>query len=119
MKIRNKRLGPLVIADAKLRLAPGEVVEAPKATPQLEAALRRGLIVKVEEDTPLGAPQPAEPAPSVPADYERLSAGEAIEYIDDEDDPEKLKGILRAEKRKTVLEALRKKLQEVSGGAAQ
>jgi hypothetical protein len=119
MKIRSNRPGPLVIADAKLRLAPGEVVEAPMATPQLEAALKRGFVVKVDEETPVGAPEPVEPAPSVPADYERLSAGEAIEYIDDEDDPEKLKGILRAEKRKTVLDALRKKLQEVSGGAAQ
>lgn len=119
MRIRSNRPGPLVIADAKLRLAPGEVVEAPEATPQLEAALKRGFVEKVNEETPVGAPEPVEPAPSVPADYERLSAAEAIEYIDDEDDPEKLKGILRAEKRKTVLESLRKKLQEVSGGAPQ
>lgn len=118
MKIRSNRPGPLVIADAKLRLAPGEVVEAPKNTPQLDAALKRGFVEKVEEDTPIGAPQPVQPPPSVPADYERLSAGEAIEYIDDEDDPEKLQGILRAEKRKTVLDALRKKLKEVSAGAA-
>ena len=119
MKIRSNRPGPLVIADAKLRLAPGEVVEVAKATPHMDAVLARGLVEKVNEDTPLGAPEPSEPVAVVPADYERLSAAEAIEYIDDEDDPEKLKGILRAEKRKTVLDALRRKLQEVSGGAAQ
>ena len=119
MKIRSNRPGPLVIADAKLRLAPGEVVEAAKATPHMDAVLARGFVEKVDEETPLGAPEPPEPVAVVPADYERLSAAEAIEYIDDEDDPEKLKGILRAEKRKTVLESLRKKLQEVSGGAAQ
>ena len=119
MKIRNKRPGPLVIADAKIRLAPGEVVEVPQPTRQTESALARGLVEKVADGTPVGAPKAAEPAPVVPADYERLSASEAIEYIDDEEDVGKLEGILKAEKRKTVLDALRKKLEEVSGGAAQ
>ena len=119
MKIRNKRPGPLVIADAKIRLAAGEVIEVEQSTRQLESALDRGFVEKVAETTPVGAPEPPEPAPSVPADYERLSASEAIEYIDDEEDVAKLESILKAEKRKTVLGALRKKLEEVSAGAAE
>ena len=119
MKVRSKRPGPLVIADAKLRLAPGETAEIENPTRQMERALRRGLIERLPDDARVGALHAKPEAASIPSDYERLSAAEAIEYIDDEDDPEKLKGILRTEKRKTVLDALRKKLQEVSAGAAQ
>ena len=56
MKIRSKRPGPLVIADAKLRLRPGEVVEVKALSPQGEGALGRGFIEQVAEDTPVGPP---------------------------------------------------------------
>ncbi len=119
MKIRNNRRGPLVIADARLRLAPGEVTEVEKASRQMEKALSKGWVEKVDDAAPVGAPKPAQQVPGLPADYQRLSVSEAIEYIDDEQDKAKLKAILGTEKRKTVLEVLRKKLEEVGSGAAQ
>ena len=119
MKIKSKRPGPLVIADAKLTLAPGEVVEIDRVTPQTQTALERGFVEEVTEDTPVGAPEPTQPTPDQPADYQRLSAAEAIEYIDDEDDTRKLEAILATEKRKTVLDALGRKLQEVKAGGAE
>ena len=111
--------GNLVIADAKLTLAPGEVVEVKEPTPQTQSALERGFVEEVSEGTPVGAPEAPEPTPAVPASYERLSAAEAIEFIDDEDDPAALQAILGAEKRKTVLEALNRKLEEAGAGGAE
>ena len=116
MKIRNKCQGPLVIADAKLRLAPGEVVEVATVTPQTQGALERQFVEKVGDDAPIGAPEPTEPTPDQPVEYQRLSAAEAIEYIDDEEDATKLEAILATEKRKTVLDALGRKLDEVKPG---
>ena len=119
MKIRNKCQGPLVIADAKLRLAPGEVVEVAVVSPQTQGALERRLVEEVGGDTPVGAPEPAQPTPDQPVDYQRLSAAEAIEYIDDEEDTTKLEAILATEKRKTVLDALGRKLEEVKAGGTE
>ena len=116
MKIRNKRPGALLITDAKLKLVRGEVVEVEQSTPQLENALEQGFVEKVPEGTPIGSPESAPAAPVVPVDYERLSASEAIEYVDVEDDLEKLKAIQGMEKRKTVRDALRKRLEEVETG---
>jgi len=118
MKIRNKLPGPLVIADAKLRLAPGEVVEVGTVTPQTQGALDRGLAAQVDETTPVGAPELPKPAPDQPADYQNLSRADAIEYIDEVDDPAKLEAILASERRKTVREALERRLQEVKASAA-
>jgi len=119
VKIKSKRPGPLVIADAKLTLAPGEVVEIDHVTPQTQTALERGLVEEVTEDTPVGAPKAPKPAPDVPAEYQNLSAAEAIEQIDDESDPKTLEALLATEKRKTVLDALERRLQEVNAGGAQ
>ena len=120
MKIRSKRSGPLVIADARLRLAPGEVVEIETPSRQLEDALTRDLVERVDDETPVGvAGRIGPPSVDLPTDYERLSASEAIEYIEDEEDQAKLNRILQAEKRKTVLDALRTKLEEVTAGADQ
>ena len=119
MKIKSKRRGPLVIADAKLALAPGEVVEIAQVTPQTQTALERGFVEEVGEDTPVGAPKAAQPTPDVPAEYQRLSAAETIEQIGDEADPKKLEALLQTEKRKTVLDALNRRLQEVKGGGTE
>jgi hypothetical protein len=119
VKIKSKRPGPLVIADAKLALAPGEVVEIAQVTPHTQTALERGLVEEVPEDTPVGAPEAPKPAPDVPAEYQKLSAAETIEQIDDETDPKKLEALLGAEKRKTVLDALKRRLQEVKAGGTE
>ena len=119
MKIRSKRPGPLVIADAKLTLAPGEVVEVQELTRQTETALGRGFVEEVAEDTAVGAPEAPPPTPGVPAEYQNLSAAELIERIDDETDPKKLEALLQTEKRKTVREALDRRLQEVKAGGTE
>jgi len=119
MKIRSKRPGPLVIADAKLRLRPGEVVEVKVLSPQGEEALSRGFIEQVGEETPVGPPEAPKPASPAPAEYDRLSVADAIEQIDDETDPKKLEGLLKTEKRKNVLDALKRRLQEVKPGGTQ
>lgn len=119
MKIRSKRPGPLVIADAKLRLRRGEVVEVKALSPQGEGALSRGFIEQVADETPVGVPDAPKAAPQTPAEYDRLSVAEAIEQIGDESDPKKLEALLKTEKRKTVLDALKRRLQEVKPGGAQ
>ena len=50
-------------------------------------------------------------------DVTRLSAPEAMIKVSEENDPDKLKALLGTEKRRTVLDALRKRLREVEGGA--
>ncbi len=118
MKIKNRLPGPLVIADAALRLAPGEVVELATVTPQTQGALDQGLAEQVGDDTPVGSPEAPKPAPELPADYQNLSTAEALEYIDEEDDAGKLEAILAGETRKTVIDALARKLEEMESGAA-
>jgi len=119
MKIRSKRPGPLVIADAKLRLRPGEVVEVKALSPQGEGALSRGFIEQVADDTPVGPPDAPKGTPPPPAEYDRLSVAETIEQIGDETDPKKLEALLKTEKRKTVIAALERRLQEVKAGGTQ
>jgi len=119
MKIRSKRPGPLVIADVKLRLRPGEVVEVKALSPQGEGALSRGFIEQVADETPVSVPDAPKGAPPAPAEYDRLSVGDAIEQIDDESDPKKLEALLKTEKRKTVVVAIERRLQEVKPGGAQ
>jgi len=119
MKIRSRRPGPLVIADAKLRLRPGEVVEVRELSPQGEGALGRGFIERVPEDTPVGAPETPRGTAPPPAEYERLSVADAIEQIGEETDVKKLEALLKTEKRKTVIGALERRLQEVRPGGAQ
>jgi len=119
VRIRNQRPGPLVIADARLRLRPGEVVRVDVVTPHIQGALRRGLLEEVPENTPLGAPAAPKPAPAPPTEYDRLSVAEAIEQVGEETDPTKLDALLKTEKRKTVLDALKRRLQEVKPGGTQ
>jgi len=119
MKIRSKRPGPLVIADAKLRLRPGEVVEVKALSPQGEGALSRGFIEQVADEAPVGVPDAPKGAPPAPTDLERLTTADAIEQIDDETDPKKLEALLKTEKRKNVLDALKRRLQEVKPGGTQ
>ena len=65
MRIKNLRPGPLVIPDAKLKLASGEVVEARQVTRQIKSALDRGFVEKVNDNMPTGAP-PKPKKPRIP-----------------------------------------------------
>lgn len=117
VKLKNVRPGVLIIADAKLRLAPGREFETETPTPHMERALAAGKLVRVERNE---APRlEPETAPGLPAadDLAGMPAAEAISLVASEADPEKLKAHLAGEKRKSVMEALKKRLVEVEGGA--
>ncbi|MEN6521114.1 MAG: hypothetical protein ABFD46_08200 [Armatimonadota bacterium] len=47
-KVKNIRPGIVIIADAGLKLAPGEVVELEKLTPQMSKAIDAGMLATVE-----------------------------------------------------------------------
>lgn len=117
-KVKNVRPGILVVPDAGLRLAPGAVVEVKAFTPQLDAALKSGWLVNIEptNSLPLFDGQPASDHQEE-IDISKLSALEAITKVGEEKDPDRLKTILATEKRRSVIDALKKRLAEVEGGA--
>lgn len=68
VKVKNVRPGILIIADAGLKLAPGETVSVEKTTPQTDAAIEVGLLARVESDAeskprPKSTVKPVEPKP--------------------------------------------------------
>ena len=114
VKIKNMRPGPLVIPDAKLVLAPDQVVETRQATRQIKSALDRGFVKAVNDNMPTGAPpKPKRPAVDVPIEVERFKPSEAIEYIGNEKNADKLRKLFKNNKDKAVQEALAKRLKEL------
>jgi hypothetical protein len=103
--IKNERPGILIIPDAGLKLLPGESVTVENKTDQIKHALKQELVNRTEED------------PEVPAeeslDLSSMNATEAIAEVNQMDDPDLLQGYLQTEKRKTVLDALGDRLEEV------
>jgi len=124
-KVKNVRPGILVVPDAGLRLAPGAVAEVKALTLQLDSALKKGWLVNTEAGTnmPLfDEPEPHESSKEDAGqeeeiDITKLSAPEAINKVSEEKDADKLKTLLATEKRRTVLDALKKRLTEVEGGS--
>lgn len=64
IKIKNVRPGILIVADAGLKLAPGETVELEKLTKQAEKAVDSGLLARIDvaPDTKSKAKTAAKPA---------------------------------------------------------
>ena len=65
IKLKNVRAGIVIIADAGLKLAPGETVSVDKLTAQMNSALDAGLLARVDGDgdsksKPKSAPKPEE-----------------------------------------------------------
>jgi hypothetical protein len=120
-KVKNVRPGILVVPDAGLRLAPGAVVEVKALTPQLDTALKKGWLVNTEAGTNMPLFDEPEPRESgredngheEEFDITKLSATEAINKVSEEDNADKLKALMSTEKRRTVLDALKKRLTEV------
>ena len=50
IKVKNVRPGLLLIADARLKLAPGETASVEKLTPQMESCLEGGLLTRIEPE---------------------------------------------------------------------
>ena len=83
IKIKNIRAGIVIIADAGLKLAPGEVVEMETLTPQTRSAVADGMLTRLESETeskPHGKP-------AAKVDESKMSAtdqGQASVSTDDE-----------------------------------
>ncbi len=50
-KVKNVRAGMVIIADAGLKLAPGETVSVDKLTAQMNSALDAGLLARIDSDS--------------------------------------------------------------------
>jgi hypothetical protein len=118
LTIKNIRPGILVIPDAGLKLKPGQVVYLEKGTRQIESALKKGYLATVdhkESDDQKTAEDPVKESDAV--DLSKLSATEAISRVNAEADPDTLKGQLETEKRRTVIDALKSRLEDLQGAA--
>ena len=120
-KVKNVRPGVLIIADARLRLEPGEVLEVEYLTAHMEQALSAGQLARIDQEgtkalEPYEQPEHAPDEP-VESDLTKVTATEAISRIGAESDTDLLKAHLANEKRRTVIDALKKRLAEVDGGA--
>lgn len=116
LTIKNIRPGILVIPDAGLKLKPGQTVDIEKGTRQIESALKKGYLAAVDHNEPEDQHTPDEPAKeSDDVDLSKLSATEAISRVNAEADPDTLKGQLENEKRRTVIEALKSRLEDLQG----
>ena len=117
VKLKNIRPGVLIIADAKLRLDPGQAFETDSISPQMESALSAGRLVRMDGKDDHRKQDESPPVGTQDEDFSGLTAAEAISRIGTEGDPDRLKAHLAGEKRRTVIEALKKRLTEVEGGA--
>jgi hypothetical protein len=118
LTIKNIRPGILVIPDAGLKLKPGQTVDIEKGTRQIESALKKGYLAPVDHKEPgdqKTAKYPAKESDAV--DLSKLSATEAISQVNAEADPEMIKGHLETEKRRSVIEALKSRLEDLQGAA--
>ena len=115
-RIKNIRPGVLVIPDAGLKLKPGQVVEVERLTKQIQAALKNGRLAMADKpkQEPLAPPEPDQDAE--PVDLSKLSATDAISRVNEEANPETLKGYMDTEKRRTVIDALKSRLEGLQGG---
>ncbi len=117
VKLKNIRPGVLILADAKLRLDPGETFETDALSPQMESALSAGRLARMDGKDDPRKQDESPPTGIQEEDLSGLTAAEAISRIGIEGDPDKLKAHLAGEKRRTVIDALKKRLTEVEGGA--
>lgn len=116
--IKNIRPGILMIPDAGLRLTPGQKAEVREPTNQIEGLIASGYLARVGE--PSESKQEKSPEPAVTAetpDLSKMTAQQAIASVDEMDDPERIKAAIESEKRRSVLDALMKKREEVGGGS--
>jgi len=111
-KLKNVRPGVLVIADAGLKLTPGQTVETESLTKQMEALVASGHLTRVRAKR---VPPPAAEVPDV-ADLSKMTAPQAIASVNEMDDPQRITAQMGTEKRRSVLDALEKKRKELASG---
>ena len=136
MDVKNIGTGVLIVADAGLKLLPGESATVDETTKQLESALKAGLIVQTGRKAKKKGPESArtteekeakeEPPqesgePTLPfggEDLTKLSASDAIAAVKRIDDSAQIETLLEAEKRSSVRAELNRKKRELRRGAS-
>ena len=101
--LKNLRPGVLILADAKLRLGPGETAETTTITPQIQKAIGSGLLARLD----VNGAAITQPAAQPPETSEPAAEG------NDADTASRRGG--QGGKR-PPLDALRRKAEEAPGG---
>ena len=107
--IKNLRPGVLILADAGLRLRPGETAEIAALTPQIQQAVKAGRLARLDDGAAgeiLNPDDPVVPSPE--------AASEPAEGGNDADSSGRRAG---QSAKRPPLDALRRKAEEASGGA--
>jgi hypothetical protein len=81
-KVKNVRAGIVIIADAGLKLAPGETVSVDRLTAQMDSAIDAGLLARIDGDSvgksvPKSAPKLEETKPETTESSQPASTEQA------------------------------------------
>jgi hypothetical protein len=81
-KVKNVRAGIVIIADAGLKLAPGESVSVDRLTAQMQSAIEAGLLARIDSDSvgksvPRSAPKVEEAKPETTESAQPASTEQA------------------------------------------
>jgi hypothetical protein len=116
--IKNIRPGILLIPDAGLRLTPGQKADVREPTKQIERLIASGHLARIGDAEFQAKPESSEATvPVETLDLSKMTAQQAIASVAEMDDPESIRAAIESEKRRSVLDALMKKREEVGGGA--
>ena len=128
IRIKNLRGGWLFIPDAGLKLKAGQVASVKSISPQIKTFMDKGYVAQVEissqkEDAASVAEKKSAPSskvdtlesdlPPVPAEYRALNSRDSVEFIKKCEDLPLLRAILKKESRKTVLDDLNARIEEL------
>ncbi len=83
-KVKNVRAGIVIIADAGLKLAPGESVSVERLTAQIQSAIEAGLLARIDSDgvgksVPKSTPKVEETKPETTESTQPAPAEQAAE----------------------------------------
>lgn len=106
--VKNLRPGVLILADAGLRLGPGETAEIAALTPQIQKAIEAGRLARLDDGAAGGVSNPVQPTGSAP---------DAVELAADGDGADSSGRRASQGAKRPPLDALRRKAEETAGAA--
>lgn len=109
--IKNIRPSILIIPDAGLKLTQGQSADIDELTMQVKKLLASGHLVQMEQ-----ADAEQNSSKDEPVNISKMAAPEAISRVNEEADPEAIKGYMETENRKTVLDAMKERVKELDSG---
>jgi hypothetical protein len=106
--VKNLRPSVLILADAGLRLGPGETAEIAALTPQTQKAIETGRLARLDDGAARGGSNPVQPVVPAPEAAEPAADGDGIDS-----------GGRRASQgtKRPPLDTLRRKAEENAGAA--